>query len=425
MTRVRWWVLSLLLLGTTFNYLDRIVFSTLDLRIRESLHYDDVAYGYIFAAFQIAYGAGFLIVGKFVDRVGVRIGYGVSIACWSIAAACHALASSAFSLGFWRAMLGFGESGNFPSAIKAVAEWFPKKDRALATGIFNAGTNIAVMIGPPILAYLFFHFGWRMCFLLPASFEFLLVVLWFTTYRSPEKNKRANAAELSYIRSGSEAEESTGPKLGWGVTLGMKQTWGFAMAKFFSDSVWWFYLTWLPSFFERTRGLSLKEIAWTLPVIYLMADFGSVAGGWLSGFLIRRGWPGGRARKTTLAICASCMPIAAMSAFAPNLIVTVALVSLATAAHQGWSANLFTTVSDVFPKRAVASVVGIGGAVGAVGNAMFSAILAGLVVKYFGYTPMILLMGCFHLTALALLHLLMGDLSPVQIPKSAEAAAQS
>jgi ACS family hexuronate transporter-like MFS transporter len=320
-------------------------------------------------------------------------------------------------------MLGFSESGNFPSAIKAVAEWFPKKDRAFATGIFNAGTNVAVMIGPPALAYLFYRFGWRMCFLLPALFQVLLVALWFATYRSPEKSKRANEAELNYIRSGANAEESSGPALGWGATLRMKQTWGFAMAKFFSDPVWWFYLTWLPSFLERTRGLSLKEISWTLPVIYLMADFGSVAGGWLSGFLIRRGWSGGRARKTTLAICACCMPLAAMSAFAPNLPVTVALVGLATAAHQGWSANLFTTVSDVFPKRAVASVVVIGGAVGAVGNAIFSAIVAGVVVKYFGYTPMILLMGCFHLTALGLLHLLMGDLSPAQMPKAAEAAA--
>lgn len=423
MTRVRWWVLTLLLLGTTFNYLDRIVLSTLDLRIRESLHYDDVDYGYIFAAFQVAYGVGFLVVGKFVDRVGVRIGYGVSIACWSIAAAGHALANSAFSMGFWRALLGFGESGNFPSAIKAVAEWFPKKDRAFATGIFNAGTNIAVMIGPPILAYMYLHMGWRMCFLVPALFQFLLVVLWFATYHSPEKSKRANAAELSYIRSDTSVEEISAPKVGWGTAIRMKQTWGFSIAKFFSDPVWWFYLTWLPSFLERSRGLSLKEVAWTLPVIYLMADFGSVAGGWLSGFLIRRGWPAGRARKTALAVCACCMPIAAMSAFAPNYILTVALVSLATAAHQGWSANLFTTVSDVFPKGAVASVVGIGGAVGAVGNAIFSAIVAGVVVKYFGYAPMILLMGCFHLAGLAVLHLLMGDLKPVQIPSAKQASA--
>lgn len=381
---MRWRILALLFLATTINYLDRIVFSVLIPVIREEMHISSQQYGYLTGAFTGAYTIGFLLAGKFIDRYGTRMGYSVAIVWWSVAAALHALSANAFHLGFWRAMLGFGESGNFPAAIKSVAEWFPKKDRAFATGIFNAGTNVASMAGPPLFVWLNIHFGWRACFIMTAATGFVWVVLWMVLYRKPPV----------------QAEDMKMPTLGWIETLRYPQTWGFASAKFLTDAVWWFYLFWLPPYLFDVRKFNLQEIGWALPVIYLMADIGSVGGGWISGALIRRGWPAARARKAAMTLAAVCMPIAAMAVFAPAAALTVALISVATAAHQAWSANLYTTVSDVFPKNAVASVTGIGGCAGGIGGFLFSAIIPGFVVQHFGYTPMFMLMGSLHLTAL-------------------------
>jgi len=411
MSYVRWWTLALLFFATTINYLDRIVLSVLAPVIREDIHMPEKVYGYVTGAFSFAYMIGFLFAGKFIDHVGTRIGYAVAIAWWTIAAACHALARSALSLGFWRGMLGLGESGNFPAAIKSVAEWFPKKDRAFATGIFNAGSNVAAMAGPPVLVWMNAHFGWRGCFFITASLGFLWLVLWLATYRPPDRHPRVSASELAYIRS--DPDEAREPDIGWKAALRYRETWGFAIAKFLTDPVWWFYLWWLPLYLTDARHLTLKQTGWALPVVYLMADLGSVGGGWISGFLIRRGWPLSKARKTAMALCACAMPIAATAAFMPTAALAVAFVSIATAAHQGWSANLYTTVSDVFPKRAVASVVGIGGCAGALGGVLFSSIIPGYVIAAFGYKPVMVALGFFHLTALAVVHRLMGRIQKI------------
>jgi ACS family hexuronate transporter-like MFS transporter len=413
MSRVRWYMLALVFFATTINYLDRILFSVLIPVIREEMHISDQDYGYINGAFQIAYTIGFLFVGKFIDRFGTKLGYTVSLIWWSIAAMCHAISSGVISLGFWRGMLGLGEAGNFPAAIKSVAEWFPKKDRAFATGIFNAGTNVASMIGPPLFVWMTAHVGWRACFLITASLGFVWLVMWLLAYRLPDQHPGVSHAELNYIRSDTAAESGE-PAIGWGEALAYRQTWGFALAKFLTDPVWWFYLYWLPPYLYDVRHFDLKQIGWALPVVYLMADVGSVGGGWISGFLIKRGWPNGKARKTAMGICAGCMPIAALAALAESPILAIALVCLATSAHQGWSANLFTTTSDVFPRNAIASVTGIGGCLGGIGGFLFSAVIPGYVVTHFGYTPVFLTMGCFHLTALVILHVLMRDMRPIR-----------
>jgi ACS family hexuronate transporter-like MFS transporter len=419
MTRTRWWILTLLFFITTNNYLDRIILGFLAPAMQKEVGFNDQEYGYITAAFQIAYALGFLAFGKFIDARGARLGYAVAIVWWSFAAAGHALARNAWHLGFWRATLGLGESGNFPAAIKAVAEWFPKKDRAFATGIFNAGTNVATMIGPQLFAWLYMHFGWQTCFLLTASTGTLCFLFWWFYYRLPSEHRSVNSAELAYIQS--DPEEAQQASIGWMEAMSHKQAWAFAMAKFFTDPVWWFYLNWLTLYFVKERGLKLTEAAWALPVIYLMADFGSVFGGWFSGFLMKRGWPVARARKWTMALCALCMPIAASAVFAPNVVVATLLICFATAGHQGWSANLYTTTSDVFPKAAVASVTGIGGFAGGIGGFLFSSLLAGYIVQHFGYVPIFVIMGTFHLIAFGLLHFMMGDLAPISDRPAAKA----
>ncbi len=415
-TRTRWIILAILFMITTNNYLDRIILGVLSPVILEDLKLSKMEYGYINSVFQFTYAIGFLIMGKVIDRSGTRIGYSISIFLWSVAAGLHALSRSAVSLSFWRGMLGLGESGNFPAAIKAVSEWFPKKDRAFATGIFNAGTNVAAMIGPPVFVWMNSHFGWRDCFLITASSGIFCLAAWWFYYRIPSEHKSVNAAELAYIHS--DQDEQVETKIGWVAALGHKQTYGFALAKFFSDPVWWFYLTWLALYFKEERGLSLEQIGWALPVIYLMADFGSVMGGWISGYLMRRGWTNVKARKSTMAFFALCMPVAATSVIQPNLFVAIGLISLATAAHQGWSANLYTTVSDVFPKSAVASVTGIGGFLGGMGGVIFTALLPAYLVTHFGYKPVFVMMGTFHLIAFGVMHILMGKMQKIQ-PKAA------
>ncbi len=419
MTRVRWWMLSLLFFATTINYLDRILLGFLMPVIREEIHITEKEYGWITGSFQIAYMLGFLAAGKLIDRFGSRLGYAVSLVWWSVAAMAHALSTGAVSLGFWRAVLGLGESGNFPSAIKATAEWFPRKDRAFATGIFNAGSNVASMAGPPIFVWMNATLGWRACFLITASLGLVWLAAWLIAYKLPENHPKVNAAERAYIVSGELKQVRT---IGWLEALRFKQTWGFALAKFLTDPVWWFYLYWLPLYLFDVRKLNLNQIGWALPVIYLMADVGSVGGGWISGALIRRGWPNGKARKFAMGLCAAAMPVAAMSALAENHLVAIALISLATAAHQGWSANLYTTTSDVFPKSLTASVTGIGGCLGGLGGFLFSAVIPGYVVANFGYTPAILTAGTFHLIALAVVHNMFGDMQPIDVERASRPA---
>ncbi len=395
---LRWWVLTLLFFGTTVNYLDRIILGILLPEIRKEIPINDVLYGQISSAFQLSYTIGFLVAGKFIDTVGTWLGYAGAILWWSLAAAAHSFIRNPFTFGICRALLGLGEAGNFPAAIKSVSEWFPKKDRAFATGIFNAGTNVATMIGPGMFLWMTAQFGWRTCFLITASSGLVVLVLWYFTKQTPPPQ---------------EDDEPNVPKLSWGEVARYRETWGFALAKFFSDPVWWFYLFWLPPYFYDVRHFDMKQVLWAFPFIYLMAAVGSVAGGWISGYFMRLGWSVAKARKVSMGIFAACMPVAATSVLFENPVIAIGLISLATAAHQGWSANLYTTVSDVFPKSAVASATGIGASVGGLGGVIFSTLLPGYIVTYFGYGPMFFIMGGFHLTGLLCLHRLMGPLKPI------------
>ncbi len=415
MTRYRWSILALLFLVTTNNYLDRIVFSVLIPVIRDDLHISTEQYGYVTAAFKTAYMIGFLVAGRFIDTYGTRLGYAISIVFWSVAAVLHAASRSALQLSFWRALLGVGESGNFPAAVKAVGEWFPKKDRGLATGIFNSGTTLASIVGPPMFVWMAANFGWRMCFLLTGATGFVLVVIWWICARPPEKNAMVNAAELAYIQSDAEEQDAGGARIGMLAVLKYREAWGFSIAKGLADPVWWFYLEWLPLYLVDVRSFNMQAVGWAVPAVYVTAGVGSVAGGWLTGKFLRRGWGHCRARKTAMAICVSLMPLGALAVIAPNPVVMIALIGIATGAHQGWSGILFTTTTDMFPKRAVASVNGLGGAIGGLGGILFSSLLPGWLVPHFGYKPIFLVMGCLHLLALLTFHLLAGRMRRVEM----------
>ncbi len=420
-SKYRWWVLNLLFWATTISYLDRIVLSFLAPTILADLHVSIQGYGYVTGAFSIAYMIGYIGAGRFIDWVGTRLGYAISITFWSIAAALHAVSAGVVSLGVWRSLLGIGESGNFPAAIKGTAEWFPKRDRAFATSLFNSGATISSIIGPPALVFINATFGWRGAFVIVASIGFIWLVLWMLTVKPPEQHPKVNAAELAYIHSDEEKEPQEEGVLSWGQVLRYRETWGFTIAKFLTDPVWWFFLWWLPLYLRHARKLSESEAGWAMAVVYFLSTVGSVYCGWVTGVLIKRGWATGRARKIAMAVCACLMPFAALAVFSGNMIVTILLVGVATAAHQGWSANLFTTSSDIFPKNAVASVVGIGGAMGGLGSALFSSIIPGYVIAHFGYKPAFIAMGCFHLIGLAIVQLLMRDMKPIKPPASVTA----
>jgi ACS family hexuronate transporter-like MFS transporter len=399
----RWWILTLLTLGTIINYLDRIALTILNPVIRKDLSLDDTQYGWVTAAFQVCYALGFLLMGKFVDRFGTKLGYFTSAIWWSIAGMITSFARTPLQLGFFRATLGLGESGLFPSAIKAVTEWFPPKDRAFATGVFNAGTNIATMIGPALFVWMESIYGWRGCFVITGAIGIVWAAAWWLSYYVPDP----------VLITGSPAPVRKEQPMPWKEAFRYRQTWGFALGKFFSDPVWWFLLFWLPLYFYNVRKLDMAQVSWVLPFIYFVADIGSVAGGWLSGYFLRKGWSVARSRKTALFIFACLPPIAATGVLVDNLYLAVGLFSLATAAHQGWSANLYTTTSDLFPTRAVASVTGIGGAMGGLAGILFSAIVPGYVVPVLGYVPLFLGMSCFYLIGFAILNNLMGNFEKV------------
>lgn len=376
----RWSILALLFFATSINYLDRTVLAVLIPVIRKDLNFADREYGFITGGFQIAYMVGYFVAGKLIDRVGTRLGYAGAVTWWSISALLHMLSRGTWSLGIWRAMLGFGEAGNYPAGVKAVAEWFPEKDRSFAVGIFNSGTTLASVVGPPLFVALTAAFGWRACFGLTASIGFGWLLLWLIVSRqSPPQPESEGLASVS-----------------WQEALRDRRTWGMAAMKFLTDGVWWFYLFWLPPYLFDARKLNLNQIGFALPVIYIMAGLGSIGGGWLAGFWIRRGWPVASARRMVMGMVAIYMPVAALAVFTSHVAVAIALISLATAGHQGWSTNLFTMPSDMFPRKMVASVVGIGGCAGGLGGFLFSAILPGYVVTYFGYVPMFVLAGVLH-----------------------------
>jgi ACS family hexuronate transporter-like MFS transporter len=410
--RFRWVICAVLVLGTTKNYMDRQVLAVLKITLQHDLGWNEIDYSNLVFAFQCTYAVGLLVVGRFIDRVGTRIGYACAMVFWSLASMAHALTNSLTGFLVARSALGFGEAGVFPASMKTVAEWFPQKERALATGIFNAGSNLGAILTPLIVPWVTAHLGWRWAFLITGSLGFFWLGLWLSIYQKPEDHPRCSREELSYIRS--DRVESTA-KVPWLALLGLRQTWAIATGKFFTDPIWWFYLYWVPGFLQKVHGLNLTNLILPVVVIYLISDAGSVAGGWLSSALIKRGSSVNAARKVALLVCAlSVMPIVLVYR-TPQLWQAVLLIGLAAAGHQGFSANMFTMTTDLFPKRAVASVVGIGGMAGAVGG-MLVAKIVGYVLQWTGsYFIPFLISGTAYLVALGLVQLLAPRLKPAEI----------
>ena len=411
-TNARWSICALLFFATTINYIDRQVLSILAPDLQRSIGWNEEQYGYIVTAFNAAYALGLLFAGGLIDRFGVRRGYASVISLWSLAAIGHALASTALGFGIARFALGLVEAGNFPSAIKSVAEWFPRRERAFATGIFNSGTNVGAILVPVTVPWLAITFGWRAAFIVTGALGFIWLALWLWLYDKPEAHSSCSPAELAYIRS--DPPEPV-QRVSWARLARYRQTWAFTIGKFFTDPIWWFYLFWLAKFFNTRFGLNLTKLGPPLVVVYCASTIGSIGGGWLSGMLIARGWSVNRARKTTLLLCALAVVPAATIPNTTNVWYAVAMLSLATAAHQGWSANLFTLVSDLFPQRAVGSVVGFGGAGGSIGGMLFS-LLVGSILQATGsnYTALFIMAGSFYLVAFGLIQLLSPTLEPVR-----------
>jgi MFS transporter, ACS family, hexuronate transporter len=420
--RYRWLVCLLLFLATTVNYIDRQILALLKPILDVELGWSNAEYGRVNAAFQGAYAVGLLLFGALVDRVGTKVGYAVSIAAWSLAAMGHALVGSVG--GFFRARiaLGVSEGGNFPSAIKAVALWFPKRERALATALFNSGANVGAVLAPAVVPWIAFTWGWRAAFVAAGIVGLLWLLLWIPLYDLPERARRVRAEELAYIRGDAAdmAGDAGGP-IGWLSILRYRQAWSFIVGKFLTDPVWWFFLIWLPDFFKKTRGLDIKKSWPHLVSIYAIVTVLSVVGGWLAGYLVRRGWTPTRARKTAMFVFAlSVLPILAVTRAGDWG--AVVLIGIAGAAHQAWSANLFTTVSDMFPKRAVASIVGIGGMAGSVGGILFP-LFAGSLLDRFqttgnitaGYAVLFVICGLAYVVAFAIGHLLAPSFAPVAL----------
>ena len=411
-THYRWMICALLFFATTINYVDRQIIGLLKQTLQTEIGWNEVDYSNIIFAFQLAYAAGLLFAGRVMDWLGTRKGYSLSVLFWSVAAMAHALAHSVMGFGAARLALGLGESGNYPACLKAIAEWFPRKERALATGVFNSGSNIGSLITPLVVPWLTHRYGWQAAFIVTGALGFLWLLAWWNMYRVPEEHPRVSSAELDLIRS--DAPEPA-TRIPWLQLLPHRQTWAFAIGKFMTDPIWWFYLFWVPDFLYKTHGITLLNVGLPLVVIYQMATVGSIAGGWLSSTLIKRGWSVNASRKTAMLACAVAVVPIVFAAKVSSLWTAVWLIGLAAAGHQGFSANLFTLPSDTFPRRAVGSVVGLGGMFGSIG-ALFIAKVTGYVLQWTGsYFPLFMIAGSAYLTALLIIHLLAPRLEPVQL----------
>jgi ACS family hexuronate transporter-like MFS transporter len=431
----RWVICALLFFAAAINYIDRQVIGILKPTLQEEFVFDERAYAAIVFSFQAAYAIGLLLAGRLMDRIGVRLGFALAVIVWSLGAIAHAMAdwfpwlklptisidpaaivllggaTAGFAIA--RVILGLGEAGNFPASIKTVAEWFPKKERALATGIFNSGTNIGALATPLLVPWITLIWGWQWAFISTGLLGFVWVAFWFIAYRAPELHPRVSPAELAHIQS--DPPEST-ESITWGRLLPHRQTWAFALGKFFTDPIWWLYLFWVPDFLQKNHGLDLKTMGLPLVIIYLVADVGSIGGGWLSSHFLKTGWSPNASRKTALLICALAVVPIIFAAKTTNLWIAVALVSLAAAAHQGWSANLFTLTSDMFPKQAVGSVVGIGGMAGSIGGMLIALIVGEILQRTAGnYVPIFIIAGTAYLFALLVIHLLAPSLEPARL----------
>lgn len=419
----RWVICALLFFATTINYIDRQVIGLLKPTLEVEFNWTEVDYGYIVMVFAAMYALGYVLFGTFIDKVGTKVGYAVSVSVWSIAAMLHAVARSTVGFGFARGLLGLAEAGNFPAGVKAVAEWFPKKERALATGIFNSGTSIGAVAAPIIVPLILGAYGWYEAFWITGALGFIWLIFWWIFYEVPSKQKRLKQAEFEYIHSDADAEEEASPvKLKWGQLLRLKQTWVFVIGKVFTDPIWWFFLFWLPSYFADAFALDLTKPSLQLAVVYAATTFGSIGGGYLSSHFIKIGWPVLKARKTTLLIVAIAVTPIFLVQYAGNIWQVVILISIATAAHQAWSANIFTIVSDMFPKKAVSTVVGIGGMSGSIASTLFP-IFVGTLLAYYkdlgnitaGYNILFIICGCAYFLAWAIIQLLTRRMKPIEL----------
>jgi ACS family hexuronate transporter-like MFS transporter len=411
--RYRWTICALLFFATTINYMDRQVLGILAPTLQREIGWSESQYGAIVSWFTLAYALGFLFAGRIMDRLGVRRGLALAVVTWSAAAMSHALARTANGFAAARFALGLGESGNFPASIKAVAEWFPARERALATGIFNAGTNVGAIVTPLVVPWIALTWGWRIAFVWTGLLSATWLAFWLNIYRPPHEHPRCSAAELAHIRG--DAEEATFG-VPWRELLRHRQTWAFATAKLLTDPVWWFYLFWLPKFLDARFGIHLATVAGPLIVVYVLADIGSVGGGWLSGALITRGWSVNRGRKVTLLAAALLIVPTMLAPRVAGLWSAVVIVGVAAAAHQWWSANVYTLASDMFPRRAVGSVVGIGGCASALTGFAFQRI-TGVVLQHNGdnYGPIFVACSLAYVTALAIVHILVPRLEPLRL----------
>jgi ACS family hexuronate transporter-like MFS transporter len=435
--RYRWVICGLLFAAATINYIDRQVLGLLKPTLQGQFAWTERDYAAIVFTFQLAYAIGLLFAGRVMDRFGTRRGYTIAVVLWSFAAVSHAFAhlfpwlrvptvfldsstgltgvmltGSAAGFAIARFALGLGEAGNFPASIKTVAEWFPKKERALATGIFNSGTNIGALLTPLIVPWVTAVWGWEAAFVATGLLGFFWVFWWRATYKTPETHPRCSPAELAYIHS--DPPDKATP-LAWSAVFPHRQTWAFAIGKFLTDPIWWLYLFWIPDFFHRQYGLNLTQLGPPVIVIYLIADIGSIGGGWLSSAMLKRGWSVNAARKLTMLACALCVVPVIFAAQVSSLWGAVFLVSIAAAAHQGWSANIFTLASDMFPRRAVGSVVGIGGMAGAVGGMAISLVVGEVLQRTGSYLPVFFIAGFAYLFALLIIHLLVPTLKPATL----------
>lgn len=402
--RYRWTVCALLFFITTINYMDRQVIGVLKPVLQKELGWSEIDYGNIVFFFQLAYAAGYVGMGRLMDRIGVRYGLTIAVAIWSLAAAAHGLARSVFGFGLARFMLGIGEGGNFPAAIKTVGDWFPVRERALSTGLFNAGSNVGALVTPIVVPWLTITFGWQAAFYATGLVGFIWLFFWLAMYRRPEAQPRLSAEELAYIRSDPDFPTE---KLPWLSLLRYRATWAFVIGTFLTSPVWWFYLFWVPDFLYKTHGLNLTNLGPPLVVIYLMTDVGSVGGGWLSSALIKHGMGVLTARKLALLVCALCVVPVFYAPRVESLWLATCLIGLAASAHQGFSANLFTLVSDTMPRNAVSSVVGLGGMAGSIGG-MFVAQAAGYVLQATGsYVPLFSCAAGSYLLAILIMHLIL------------------
>ena len=408
----RWVICALLFFAATINYIDRQVIGILKPTLQTEIGWTEVQYSWIVFWFQAAYAIGLLVVGGLMDRFGTRKGFSLAIVFWSVAAMGHALARTVAGFSVARFALGLGEAGNFPAAIKTVAEWFPKKERALATGIFNSGTNVGALVTPLVVPWITLAYGWQWAFIITGLIGFVWLAFWLALYRRPEEHPQLSKEELAYIQSDPPDKPV---KIPWRRLLPHRQTWSFALGKFMTDPIWWVYLFWLPDFLNKQHGLSLKDFGPPLVVIYVIADIGSIGGGWLSSALIKRGWSVNAGRKTAMLVCALCVVPIVFASQTKSLWVAVVLIGIAAAAHQGWSANIFTMASDMFPRQAVGSVVGIGGMAGAVGGMLIARLVGEILQRTGSYVPIFIIAGSAYLAALLVIHLLTPRLEPAQV----------